>query len=252
MTNDVSRLLADPYETPARDRAATMAALQGHIFSCARCVRAGALEVARPITRGKGSVDARMLVVGQAPGATGHLHDKPFSGMAGRTLNLWFQRAGLPPWAHHDPALAFVTAITRCFPGKANGGRGADGRQTGGKGDRMPSGSEILLCQPYLEAEFALVCPEVVVILGRLAATRLIGPEPLGELIGTVRQVERAGRSIPAVTLPHPSGISRWLNLPANRDRHDIALRQLGEILGTLPSDPPVPADGMKPSAVAD
>ncbi len=207
------------------DLAVAMARLQGHIFGCARCVAGGFLEVAHPITRGKGSVTAAMLIVGQAPGATGHTHEKPFSGAAGKSLSAWLQISGLPPWAHHDPELAYVTAITRCFPGKA----------PGGKGDRVPSGPEIILCRPYLEAEFALVRPRVVVALGRLAATRLIGPAPLGELIGQVREVERHGRRLPVITLPHPSGVSRWLNHPGNREQHLVALHLLGELLGTLP-----------------
>lgn len=211
--------------TEQTDTQAAMARLQGHIFGCARCVAGGFLEVAHPITRGKGSVTAAMLIVGQAPGATGHTHEKPFSGAAGKSLSAWLQIAGLPPWAHHDPELAFVTAITRCFPGKA----------PGGKGDRVPSGPEITLCRPYLEAEFALVRPRVVVALGRLAATRLVGPAPLGELIGQVREIERDGRRLPVITLPHPSGVSRWLNLSANREQHLVALHLLGELLGTLP-----------------
>ena len=211
------------------DRADEMARLQGRIFACARCVQAGYLREARPISRGKGSVDARMLIVGQAPGATGADHTNPFMGAAGRTLSAWLQIAGLPPWAHHDPDLAFVTAVTRCFPGKS----------AAGKGDRMPSGPEIALCAPYLEAEFGLVRPEVVVALGRLAATRLVGPAPLTDLIGSVVTIEHGGRTVPVIALPHPSGVSRWLNLPANRERHVAALRLLGGILGTLPPDVP-------------
>ena len=217
---------ADP--TDAED---AMARLQGHVFGCARCVVGSFLEVAHPVARGKGSVRAAMLIVGQAPGAAGHTHGKPFSGVAGKALSAWFQIAGLPSWAHHDPELAFITAVTRCFPGKA----------PGGKGDRVPSGPEIILCRPYLEAEFELVRPRVVVALGRLAATRLVGPAPLGELIGQVREIERDGRTLPVITLPHPSGVSRWLNLPANRERHLVALRLLGELLGTLPVDSPNP-----------
>lgn len=202
-----------------------MARLQGHIFGCARCVAAGHLAVAHPVTRGKGGVDAAMLIVGQAPGATGHTHEKPFSGAAGRTLSAWLQLAGLPPWAHHDPELAFVTAITRCFPGKG----------VGGKGDRVPSPPEIALCAPYLAAEFALVRPKLVVALGRLAATRLIGPAPLTELIGELRWIARDGRDLPVITLPHPSGVSRWLNAPDNRARHLVALGLLADLLGTAP-----------------
>lgn len=224
----------DPRTALDQDPQAAMARLQGHIFGCARCVAGGYLRVAHPVTRGKGSVHAKMLIVGQAPGAAGHTHEKPFSGAAGKALSAWLQIAGLPPWAHHDPELAFVTAITRCFPGKVPG--------AGGKGDRVPSGPEIALCAPYLEAEFALVRPRVVVALGRLAATRLIGPAPLGELIGQVREIERGGQRLPVVTLPHPSGVSRWLNLPANREQHLVALRLLGDLLSGAPAGDGPPA----------
>lgn len=208
-----------------------MLALQGSISRCARCVQAGHIPVARPVTRGKGSVDAPLMIVGQAPGPTGKDARRPFSGTAGRTLAAWLELAGFPPKSHHDPNLVFLTSVTRCFPGKSKAG----------KGDRMPSSAEVRLCRPYLDEEIALVRPRVVVALGRLAATELVGPAPLSQLIERIIEVERAGVRFSVVTLPHPSGVSRWLNDPANRAKHEAALRRLGEIVRATapgPNDP--------------
>jgi uracil-DNA glycosylase len=163
------------------------------------------------------------MIVGQAPGPTGKDARRPFSGTAGRTLGTWLELAGFPPNAHHNPELVFLTSVTRCFPGKSSAG----------KGDRLPSATEVRLCRPYLDEEIALVQPRVVVALGRLAATELIGSAPLSQLIDQVIEVERAGVRFPVITLPHPSGVSRWLNDPANRAKHETALRRLGEKLSS-------------------
>jgi uracil-DNA glycosylase len=71
------------------------------------------------------------------------------------------------------------------------------------------------------------VRPEIVVSLGRLAAERL---DPtarrlqLTELVGSPRPAERAGHVFRLLPLPHPSGVSRWLNDPAHVARLDEAL----------------------------
>lgn len=197
-----------------------MAALQREVGACRRCVASGHLAEAHPVHRGKGAARARLMVVGQAPGATGHLLPKPFMGAAGRTLATWLTAAGFPPGAQHDSDRFFLTSVTKCFPGSA----------PGGKGDRMPSAAEVGLCRGYLDRELALVRPVVVVALGRLAATELVGSAPLAELVGQTRQVERAGVTFTVVTLSHPSGVSRWLNAPENRARHGAALDLLSDL----------------------
>ena len=69
--------------------------------------------------------------------------------------------------------------------------------------------------------------PELVLALGRLAAVAFLGPAPLAELVGTLWEAERAGHRFLVLPLPHPSGVSRWLNEPANRARHEAALALL-------------------------
>lgn len=197
------------------DRVAALARLHGEVSSCSRCVAAGFIPAAHPIFRG--AIGNRVMVVGQAPAALTHERPAPYSGASGRTLRGWLARAGFDEGALHGRF--YLTSLTKCFPGAS----------AGGKGDRVPSAAEVALCRGHLDRELALVRPELVLALGRLAATALVGPAPLAELVGTLRQGERAGHRFLVLPLPHPSGVSRWLNEPANRARHGAALARLGE-----------------------
>ena len=91
----------------------------------------------------------------------------------------------------------------------------------------MPSAAEVSLCGEHLDREIALVRPELVITLGKLAANVVIGPAPLGELVGRMHDAERAGHRFVALPLPHPSGVSRWMNEAANREKQLRALELL-------------------------
>ena len=211
----------NPVQPPEAGRAEcdelarALAALHGEVAACRRCVAAGFIPAAHPIF--KGEVGNRVMVVGQAPGALGHERPMPYMGASGRTLRAWLAEAGFEPEALHGRF--YLTSLTKCFPGASRSGQG----------DRAPSTAEIALCRGHLDRELALVRPELVLALGRLAATALVGPAPLAELVGTLRPAERAGHRFLTLPLPHPSGVSRWLNDPANRARHAAALALLAE-----------------------
>jgi uracil-DNA glycosylase len=193
--------------------------LQCDLSACTRCVAAGYIPDARPVFRGKAG--HRQMIVGQAPGARGHQTGVPWSGVSGDVLRTWFARAGYPAGAFLDTW--YFTSLTKCFPGKV----------AGGKGDRAPSAAERTLCAPWLEGEIELVRPELIVTLGRLAADALIPGTrrgALGEVIGKVWMVDLGYGEIPAVPLPHPSGVSRWLNDGANRILVERALDQLAAL----------------------
>jgi uracil-DNA glycosylase len=185
------------------DAPRALARLHSRIRACTKCVDAGHLPSAFPIVAGKAS--DRVMIIGQAPGAVELTTGLPFSGRAGAELRRWLAEAGIDE-AH----LPYRTAITKCFPGKA----------ASGAGDRRPSPPEIALCAPWLEAELALVRPRVVLLVGTLAIERFWGRVPLSEVVGKSR-VDGDRVLIP---LPHPSGASRWLNDPANRERLRRAL----------------------------
>jgi uracil-DNA glycosylase len=198
------------------DRQRELARAQAAIRGCERCVRAGFIPVARPIFRGR--VGMRLMVVGQAPAALTHERPLPYAGATGRTLRRWLEEAGFAPGALH--ACCYLTSLTKCFPGPSRHG----------KGDRAPSAAEIALCRDHLDRELALVRPRVVLALGRLATTALVGAAPLTELVGTARATERAGHAFLVVPLPHPSGVSRWLNEAENQARVRRALARLAEL----------------------
>jgi uracil-DNA glycosylase family 4 len=185
--------------------------LQQRILACRACERAGLLPQAAPIAHGP--AQARVLVVGQAPGQRSHQRRRHFAGPAGRVLAEWFTRAGFPPGYFHEQA--YLSSLTRCFPGPA----------PRGQGDRRPSPAEIRLCQPFLAAELRLLRPALVVLVGKMAIEHFLGPCRLVDVVGTL--VERDGlRYLP---LPHASGVSRWLNAPAHRALVERAIALLAE-----------------------
>ncbi len=155
----------------------------------------------------------RAMLVAQAPGSTEVLTRLPFTGPAGKRLAGWFERAGV------SREEIYLSAIARCFPGKAKGG-----------GDLVPSRAMIRNCRPHLEREIELLKPEVVVPVGGLAIKELLGVGRLSEVIGKI--IVRDG--IVYVPLPHPSGASTWLNRPENKERLVVALGLLGERIAAL------------------
>ncbi|HEU0164145.1 MAG TPA: uracil-DNA glycosylase family protein [Thermomicrobiales bacterium] len=178
---------------------------------------AGFIPEANPVFRG--NAGQRLMIVGQAPGAKGHELGIPWAGQSGVMLRGWMAQAGFPEEAFLETW--YLTSITKCFPGKS----------TGSNGDRSPSAAEIRLCHDHLAREIDLVQPELIVTLGRLAATSLIpGARKLSltELVGSRRVANLGYGEIPILPLPHPSGVSRWHNDPANRTLVDRALASIG------------------------
>ena len=181
------------------DREQAVRALQQRILACRLCQQHGYIPVAHPIVSGRAS--DRILLIGQAPGHRSVAKDVPFSGPGGRVLQKWFEQAGFPEGYLHEHT--YLSSLTHCDPGK----------NPRGDGDRRPSPPELALCRPYLEAEFQLVQPRVVLLVGTMAIEAFFGKIRLEDVIGTYR--ERDGMLF--LPLPHPSGVSRWLNDAAHQ-----------------------------------
>lgn len=222
------------------DRDALLEAYQQRMATCTRCVAAGYLAEANPVFHGYAS--QRVMIVGQAPGSRAHVTGIPWSGRSGEILRGWLEGAGFPAKKWRETW--YLTSLTKCFPGKA----------TQGKGDRAPSRAKIALCNDHLEMEMALVRPEIIVTLGKMAASRIIpgaNRRALADLVGTVADVELAHGMTIVIPLPHPSGVSRWLNDPANRARVDDGLALLANARERLEShsDEPKNRDKLSPSS---
>ena len=203
-----------------KERNRELAALQAQMRACRRC-----LEAEYPITPGavfSGPASATVMVVGQAPGVTETQAGRPFNGSSGRRLFRWLARAG---WGEDEfRATQYMTAVTKCYPGKGSGG----------KGDRVPTRAEQKLCAAYLKRELALVRPQLIIPVGGLAVRRFLGRVRLGQVVGDVVQDDE-GRWI--VPLPHPSGASLWLNRAENRELVTQALAHVGRLRRELAID---------------
>jgi uracil-DNA glycosylase len=152
---------------------------------------------------------------GQAPGILEGEERRPWRGRAGQTLRRWLE---LDEAAFY--AAFYCASVTRCYPGRARSGGG----------DRTPTPPEQELCSFWLEWELRLLRPDLIVTVGGLAVRRLLGTRSLADSIGVT--FDRDGT--PVIPLPHPSGVSRWLNAPANRARLDEALALIRTQLVTL------------------
>ena len=140
----------------------------------------------------------RAYLFGQAPGPVEGHERRPWRGRAGQTLRRWL---GLNEDEFY--ATFYCASVTRCYPGK----------NTSGKGDRIPTPREQELCEFWRDWELRLIRPKVIVPIGMLAIKRLLGRS---QLAGTVGERFTFGEAV-AIPLSHPSGVSLWLNSPDNR-----------------------------------
>ncbi len=113
------------------------------------------------------------MLIGQAPGVREPVLKRPFAHTAGKTLFRWFEEfCGLSEMEMR--AKIYFAAVCRCFPGKASGGS-----------DRVPNPQEIQNCSSWMNDEFAILRPRLVIPVGRLAI----------DAVYCLREVRRRDRS---------------------------------------------------------
>lgn len=111
---------------------------------------------------GEGPCDASAMFVGEAPGAKEDETGRPFVGRSGELLVSLLEEIGL---TRDD---VFITSILKSRPPKT----------------RTPNKFEINVCRPYLEQQIELIKPRVIVLLGGVAISSLIGPWKVSESHG--------------------------------------------------------------------
>jgi uracil-DNA glycosylase len=191
----------------------SLRSLQRDTARCRACAEAGypleSLPVRAPLA------EQRAYLFGQAPGVVEGEERLPWRGRAGRTLRRWLE-------LEEDEFYAtfYCASVTRCYPGRAPSGRG----------DRTPTPREQQLCEFWRDWELELLRPRLIVTVGGLALRRMLGLPQLTVCVG--ERYERDGAVV--IPLPHPSGASGWLNVPANRARLEIAALLVREELAQL------------------
>ncbi len=186
---------------PAADRAAALELIREEIGDCTRC----ALHKGRnKLVFGDGNPAARLMFVGEGPGADEDAQGIPFVGKAGQLLNNMITAMGL------KREEVYIANVVKCRP----------------PGNRTPEPDEGNTCSPFLFRQIDVVRPQVLVALGATAATYLLGQrQPLAGLRGRVH----AFRGMQLIVTYHPAYLLRdprqkkeaWADL-------QIAMRELG------------------------
>ena len=181
----------------------SLTSLQRDNRVCRACAEAGYPLESLPVL--EGHEGQRAYMYGQAPGVIEGEERRPWRGRAGQNLRRWLDLD-----EENFYRTFYCASVTRCYPG----------RSPSGSGDRVPTPREQEFCSFWFEWELRVLQPELMVAVGGLAIRRLLGRRALDGCIGAI--FEYAGAVV--VPLPHPSGVSRWLNDPANRNRLDEAI----------------------------
>lgn len=131
---------------------------------------------------GRGAPHASIVFVGEQPGDVEDQHGLPFVGPAGRVLRDAVGDVGI------DPADVYITNAVKHFRFEARGKR---------RIHQTPGPAHITACRPWLVAEFALLKPKIVVMLGATAGKALLGP--------SFRVTQSRGRLMPwPASAQHP------------------------------------------------
>ena len=183
-----------PFTLVEGDKTARWTTLRERVLKdpvCSAQVRTG-----KQVVFGVGSLDAKIMFVGEAPGGEEETQGEPFVGPAGQLLNKMITGMGLK---RTDVYIGNIMNWRPEMPVDASGVQ---------YGNRPPTPTELAYCLPYLKAQIEVVNPDVLVALGSTAAQGLLGVgtfKALGEVRG--RWKEFAGK--PLMVTYHPSYILR-------------------------------------------
>jgi uracil-DNA glycosylase family 4 len=148
------------------------------------CTRCPLYKTANRGVPGEGDARARLVCVGEAPGANEDETGKPFVGQAGQLLTKILAAVDL------TREEVFITNVVKHRP----------------PGNRNPTPGEIEACSPYLVRQLELIKPKVIVAFGTFAAQTLLNTKtPIGKLRGEVHRYH----GIPLVVTYHPAALLR-------------------------------------------
>lgn len=181
---------------------------QKALSQCRQCP-----DMIPPVITGR-PVLSKILLVGQAPGIKEGDLGRPFGWTAGKTLFKWFDSIGLDEEQFRSQV--YMSAVCRCFPGKNPKG-----------GDRVPNQEEIEKCSVWINKEIALIKPQLIIPVGKLAIAQYMPVDKLVDVIGK-KTVQHIGRNaVDIIPLPHPSGASTWHRMEPGATLLKKALAQI-------------------------
>ena len=169
-------------------KAAAMAALRERTMACVKCPHL--VKSRHTVGFGTGDLNARLMFVGEAPGADEDAQGEPFVGAAGHTLTRIIKAMGF------TRETVYIANILKCRPDTP--GQSA--------GNRKPTSDEMATCIPYLHEQIDLIRPKVIVALGATAVEGLLG-KTIG--ITKLRGGWKTYRGTPLMPTYHPAYLLR-------------------------------------------
>jgi uracil-DNA glycosylase len=190
---------ARPVVLDPGERLRLLEACRDEALACTACRLAGTRQ---KVVFGSGDPRARLLFIGEGPGAEEDKQGLPFVGRAGELLTKIIEAIGL------TREQVYIANVVKCRP----------------PGNRDPEPDEVVACRSFLERQIDLVGPQLLVILGRIAAQTLLGTDTqISKMRGNWYPI----RGLPAMVTFHPAALLRnpalkrpvWDDMQKVRDR---------------------------------
>jgi uracil-DNA glycosylase family 4 len=180
------------------DSSMKLGGLHETISSCKLCSLSSSRTKAVP---GEGPAHAKIMLIGEAPGAIEDATGKPFVGRAGRLLDQSLDLAGV------KRSEVFITSVVKCRPTK----------------NRKPKSIELQSCRPYILSQMDLIRPKVIGLMGNVACKAILNIDGVTTIHGRVFE------GIFLVTF-HPAAVLRNRRLQGDfvadlKKIHEISIR---------------------------
>ncbi|MCL4399100.1 uracil-DNA glycosylase [Candidatus Parvarchaeota archaeon] len=185
--------------------AETLEAISERVVKCTLCDLSNGRKNAVP---GEGMANAKLMIIGEAPGKYEDILGKPFVGMSGKFLNKYLELAGI------DRSSTFITNSVKCRP----------------PNNRKPVIEEISACRSYLISQISLIKPKLLLCLGTSACNSMeIRYQHLSEVRGRPMHLKFYGLEIECFVTFHPSFPMRF---PKARETFLADLKEAKKIVG--------------------
>ena len=168
--------------TPKAEKEGVLGEFREKVIRCTRCDEL--VQNRRSVVFGSGNPEAKLMFVGEAPGAEEDRQGLPFVGRAGQLLTKMIEAIGF------KREEVFIANVLKCRP----------------PGNRTPKPAEIQNCRPYLAQQIAMIQPRIICALGTFAAQTLLQTEtPISSLRGKSHTYE----GTPVICTFHPAYLLR-------------------------------------------
>ena len=178
----VTKGTGTPLKTGSQSPNVEIEALRAKVLKCKLCSELA--QTRDKVVFGAGNIQAKLVFVGEAPGADEDAQGLPFVGRAGQLLTKIIEAMGMT----RDQV--FICNVLKCRP----------------PNNRPPAPGEVVHCRPYLKRQLEIIKPKVIVALGNHAVKTLLQTEQgISQLRGTFQEYE----GIPMMCTYHPAYLLR-------------------------------------------